>query len=103
MNALKALVLTMTLLIIAGLGLVAYGVLTRASRHPAPAASDAKPGTPFGAIALKQPEGSRLQTIAAADGRLFLHVDAGGRGPRVLVVDPVNGSLLGTLVLGAEP
>jgi hypothetical protein len=129
MQAIKALVIFMGILIVAGLGLLGYGMYTKAGRavKPSPApeapisaiapvapidghpAGNAAPApavavSPFGRLALAQPPGTRIVAAEAAGGLLILHLAEGGRPDRVAVVDLAARTVLGTVALeAAEP
>ncbi|MEO5374151.1 MAG: hypothetical protein H7840_07695 [Alphaproteobacteria bacterium] len=103
MKAVKAIVIVMTALLVIGLGLVAYGMMTRASRVAVePPRAAAARG--FGAIGLGQPDGSRIAGMTTAgDGLLLLRIEGGGSAERVVVVDLSSGRVLGAVGLGAAP
>lgn len=89
MKAVKALVAGMAILIVAGIGLLAYGMMTkvgkpRAERAPRPAAASAGPLAP---PPLNEPAGTRVTGMAVGDNRLVLSLDGGGRGARVAIID----------------
>lgn len=98
MKAVKIIVAVMSVLIVIGLGLVGYGVMGTMS----PEKPLAERGQAFGPVALDQPEGSRIRSMTAADGRLLLHIEGGGQPERVVVVDMAGGAVLGKLVLETQ-
>ncbi len=107
MQALKALVVLMGVLIVAGAGIIAVTIYNRLSgptgpETPAPAAAAAKPKG-FDVTRLGLPRGAELRGMEAAGTRLLLHVHIPGRGARVYIVHLETGALLGTVeVTGAE-
>jgi len=122
MRAIKAIVIFMGLLLIAGLGLLGYGLYSKASnlsKTPAERTADAPAAVPaipaaavpeaasgaaapvFGSQTVALPPGSRVEAMASAANRIVLHV-AGPQGSRLVVVDPVSGAVTGTLVLTPE-
>jgi len=115
MRAVKILVAAMGVLIVAGMGLLIYGVMQtsgklgadKASPPPPPPASasataaPASSAEPFGAVALGEPEGSHIAHMTSdGQGRLLLGVSGGGQPDRVLVIDATQGRRLGTIGLG---
>lgn len=112
MKAVKTIVAVMSALIVAGLGLVAYGMMTKASKVTVQSSSspaNPSPANPspvaqsLGAIGLGQPEGSRIVDMTTSDGLLVLRIDGGTMPERVVVVDLRKGKVMGTVSLGAVP
>lgn len=95
MRALKALVVIMGILLVAGSAVVAGTILSRLSgqphRAPAIAALPARVGVTL-------PPGGRLDSVSALGERLALHV-TGPAGDAILIVDPATGATLETLDL----
>ena len=90
MRALKALVVIMGVLIVAGTVVVAVTIANRlGSRAPPPALAG-----------LGEPAGSRIVGIAAAGERLAVHVTGGGAEDRIVIVDPTTHRVVGRLVPG---
>jgi hypothetical protein len=90
-RALKALVVGMGVLIVAGtVALVAVAVQRVRGAGGGPARLD---------LALDQPEGSRIAGVAATEGTLGVWV-ARPDGDRVLLVDPRTGRVAGEIRLG---
>jgi hypothetical protein len=89
---LKVLVIVMGLLIVAGFVVVAAEIARRMST---PNAGRSPAGTFSERIAL--PAGARVVSMAAAGDRLIVHVETQGGPAFAYVVDPRNGSLLGTV------
>jgi hypothetical protein len=104
MNALKALVIGMGLLIVVGLAVIAVTIVRRADGD-APAMTEAKPaigiarstaGLPsFGVRDIAVPAGSEVMSITAADGRVVLELQDADQVTRILLLDPATGAALG--------
>lgn len=91
MQVAKILVFIMTAALVAGLGLLVYGMATKtASLGEGPPA--------FGQVELAIPAGAALKTVTAEDGLLYLHLTAPA-GERVLVLEGGTGRSLGEIVL----
>ncbi len=107
MKALKVLVAGMGVVIVLGLALVGYG-LYRNNHLKAPAESvqtvpagpsgAASPVAPFYASELPIPTGSRLEQVLSAGDRVVLRF-TGDDGDRLVVLDPRNGQVGGTIQL----
>lgn len=111
MRAIKALVIFMGILLIAGLGLVGYGLYSKAgklSKTPADQTAVTAPAPPsgaepvaeggFGTQTIPLPPGSRVEAMNSAANRVILHI-AGPDGSRLVIVNPVNGAVTGTVLL----
>jgi len=104
MQAIKALVIFMGILLIAGLGLLGYGMYTKAGRSVKPSAPAAMVTTPsaladFGALGLDQPVGTRIVGVQVTGPVLTVQLTEGGRPDRVAVVDLAAGRVLGVVSL----
>lgn len=108
MQALKALVIFMGVLIVAGTTVVFVTIYQRltADSGEGEAAAGAEPGVlapahlpAFGAKNIALPPGSEVEDMAAADGRLVLRLRLGDGGRRILVLDLGDGAVLGTIDL----
>lgn len=87
---LKAAVVIMGVLIVAGTVVIAVTIANRlGGQRPPPALAG-----------LGEPEGSRIVGIAPAGERLAVHVTGGGREDRIVIVDPATHRVLGRLVPG---
>jgi len=96
MQAAKILVIIMTAALVAGLGLLVYGMATRtASLGDGP--------EPFGTVDAAVPPGAAVKAMVADEGLLYLHLTAPG-GERILVLEGRSGRQLGEigLVPGAQ-
>ena len=111
MKTLKALVITMAVLIIAGLAVIAVTVFKRATtsdRAPSQVSPNAgraaRPEGPprsFQAMRVALPKGSRVVTTEAEDGRLILTLELATGETRIIVIDLSTGRRLGTIDLDA--
>ncbi|WP_019013081.1 DUF6476 family protein [Elioraea tepidiphila] len=90
MRALKAAVIIMGVLIVAGTVVVAVTIANRLGNRPPPPAVSG----------LGEPAGSRILGIAATGDRLAVHVTGGGADDRIVIVDPASHRVLGRLVPG---
>lgn len=98
MALLKGLVIGMGVLIVLGMGLLAWGLYAK-SRGPAETAA---PPAAFGDIVVDLGTGCTLKTVVPDGGRVWLHVD--GASPtcrRVIAVDLASGTQIGSI--GAAP
>jgi len=91
MTGLKTLVISMGILIVIGIALVGYG-LTR-TRH-APEAVAAGSFT----SEVQIPHGAKLISVNATADRVVVHF-SGTDGDKILLLDPHNGQLAGTVNL----
>lgn len=119
MQLLKVAVIVMGVMIVVGIGILGYTIVSRSSKlvssdSPASAVAEsapalALPGTeaaaPTGFIsnALGLPAGSRVQSMSVEGRRLILVVDVPDAGERVIVVDLESGARLGAIHLEAAP
>ena len=105
MKALKGLVAFLGLLLVIGLGVLGYGLATKAHLKGSgtsankPAAASA---SDFGAVQIPLPAGSRIEQMTAVGDRVVLRVSGGGPD-RILVLDPAQGRVAGSFVLSPEP
>lgn len=104
MKAIKGLVLFMGILLVAGLGLLGYGLFTQtgkgSAKKPAPAAASA--GASFGQVEVPLPAGARIDQALVAGERIVLRIT--GSGPeRLLVLDPATGEVSGSFLLAPQP
>jgi hypothetical protein len=98
MQALKILVIAMGVLIIAGIGVLGYG-LSRGRPQPA-----ARPGSAESAVAsvfatqFPVPHGEKLEQISAAGDRVVLRFSSSD-GDKLVLLDSHTGQLAGTVLL----
>lgn len=95
MQAIKVLVIGMGVLLVAGLGLLGYGMYAKARKLAPEAPAHA---APFGEVAVRLPAGTRVEQMEAVAGRLALRV-SDGTATRILVLDPGTGQVAGVFVL----
>ena len=106
MAALKTLVIVMALLIVAGTGLIAWGLYEKAADpgfkpfagggEPPPEEASARP---FGRIDLDLPSGCTIADSRPDGERLYVRVGPPGPCARIIVVDIVHGQVLGTIAV----
>lgn len=104
MAALKALVIAMALLIVAGMGLMAWGLYEKAADpgfKPFAGGGEAAPPQasvrPFGRLDLDLPSGCAIADSRPDGERLYVHVGPPGPCARIVVIDIVGGRVLGTV------
>ena len=107
MKALKGLVAFLGLLLVIGLGVLGYGLATKAHlKGSATSANANKPAaaaaSDFGAVQIPLPAGSRIEQMSTIGERVVLRISGGGP-ERVLVLDPAQGRVAGSFVLSPEP
>lgn len=97
MQALKALVIFMGVLIVAGMVLLVYGLMTRTGGGGEQAAAGGPLNIPFGALDLTIPDGCALGGAELAGDRLVIRVTGQvGRGcQQLVIVDLAKGQELG--------
>ena len=102
MHSIKALVIFMGLLILAGLGLLVYGVVGQVSEVAGPGAD---PGG-FEEAVVPLPAGCVLAEARINEGRLVLRIE----GPPsysecqlVILLDPDSGAELGRITIAPQP
>lgn len=112
MQALKALVIVMGILIVIGVGVVIVTIYQRlgarfAVQEAAPQAEVAPPAElparAFGARDVALPPGAVVEEMATSGERLVLRLRLEGGGRRILVLDLSDGRVLGTLNLETAP
>jgi len=114
MRALKALVIVMGVLILAGMAVVGTTLVKRAlnpqtTRRMSAAAERGAPSSgsaaerPYGPVEIALPPGARILRTSPAGRRLIVELELAGGGERLLVVELESGALLGTIDLKAQP
>jgi len=101
MQSIKALVIFMGLLILAGLGLLVYGVVGQVSK-----VSDAGASDGFKAASVALPAGCFLAEAHIDEGRLVLRVEGPPSYPEcqlVILLDPDTGAELGRITFAPQP
>ena len=101
MRALKALVIGMGVLLIAGVVALVVVMAGRiAGKAPAPTAAVPRG---FGHAAAEIPAGAAVVSTVAVGDRLVVHLALEDGTPRLLVLDPGTGTVLGTIDLRPKP
>ncbi len=104
MQSIKALVIVMGLLILAGLGLLVYGVVGQVSELAGPVAPDVPGG--FDAASVTLPVGCVLAEAHLEAGRLVLRAAGPSGRPDcqlVILLDPASGAELGRITIAPQP
>ena len=96
MRSIQALVMFLGVLIVGGMTLVGYQIVTTVGEPSSAPAS-------FGEVELALPPGARVVDMAAVEDRLVLWVEAGDGRQRLIVLDPSTGALVGTMVFTPAP
>jgi hypothetical protein len=98
MRAVKTIVIVMSVLLIAGVGLLIYGITQNWHRATEPAAPVVTVGglRAWGSVGLGQPEGSKVVGMAASGNLVVLHLALPDGSDRIVVVDPARGAVTGT-------
>lgn len=112
MQALKALVIVMGVLIVVGTTVVVVTIYNRmqtlGETAPEPAAAPASAAAPagplpvFGAAPVALPDGCRVVEMVPAGERLLLRLGSIARCNRILVLDLGTGATLGSFDLGHD-
>jgi len=105
-KAVKSLALGMGVLLLAGLGLLAYGLYSQAGKKAktaAPVQTEAPVAVDgFGDLTLAEPPGARIAGVHL--NGTMLAVIVRGQGPdRIVLVDMARGERIGTVHLGNGP
>ena len=101
MKSIKAVVIVMGLLILAGLGLLVYGMVNQISKVAIPVVSDR-----FDAASVALPAGCVLAEARIDEGRLVLRIEGPPSHPEcqlVILLDPDSGAELGRITLAPQP
>jgi len=104
MQALKALVIIMGLLIIAGMGLLVYGLLTRVSWNEVSGQAEKPPAAQtasFEAVVSTLPSGASVASVSVENNRVVVQVQLPGGGAEVRLFDLETGAVIRTIQLQA--
>ena len=101
MQALKALVIIMGVMIFAGMGLLVYGMVTQVSWGDG--SEQAAAAEAFGKVAASLPTGAVVAGVSVDNGRAVVHVRLAGGGAEIRVFDLDTGAATGTIQLKAAP
>ena len=94
MAALKALVIIMGLMVLAGLTLLGAIIVGRLAHRPPP-----PPAAAFAAPAIELPAGARVERMSLGAERLVLDIALPDGNRELLVIDLATGRRLGTIPL----
>lgn len=102
MNSAKILVLVMSGLLLAGVGVLVVGLslgwhLEEEAMVPAAVAVES-----IGLVDLKQPEGSIIEDVAISHDQVAVTVSGGGVSQRVILVDARSGLVKGNIQLNVS-
>ena len=106
MQALKALVIIMGILIMAGMGLLVYGLTTRVSWDDQVAREDpalVPSSVSFGRVASNLPTGASVVSVSVDRARAVVHVRLPDGGAEIRFFDLVTGAATGSIHLKAAP
>jgi hypothetical protein len=95
MQALKALVIFLGVLILAGVTVVAVTVYKRATVKLGEPAAASQPAQAFGKKQVPLPDGAHLEEVTSSGGRIILTLRLADGTPRILVLDLKSGDELG--------
>ncbi len=101
MQAIKALVFAMAILLVAGIALLGYGLYSKSRKltgEPAPVAAAPPAGVAFGELSVPLAPGAEVEDMETVAGRLAVRVRE-GEAVRIIVLDPLTGSVSGTFAL----
>ncbi len=106
MKAIKGLVVFLGVLLLAGLGLLGYGLYSKAPGKGTPSAASGSTApasvAEFGQLAVPIPAGYRIEQMLVVGERVVLRLSGGGP-ERILVLDPSLGKVAGGFALTPEP
>ncbi len=103
MQALKALVIFMGVLIFAGMGLLVYGLLTRVGVDDDGEQATAVMVKPFGLVEATLPAGATVADVSVETGRATVQVRLPDGGVELHVFDLATGAAHGTVRLKVTP
>lgn len=104
MQALKALVIFMGVLIVAGMGLLVYGLMTRASwQEDGAARAAADTAQPFGQVEAVLPKGANVAGVSVDGGRAIVDIRLSNGGAELRVYDLATGRVHGSIRLKGSP
>jgi hypothetical protein len=103
MAALKGLVAFMGVLLLAGLGLLGWGMWSKAHKVGGAPATVAGESGGFGTVEVPLPAGARVEQTLVAGDRVVLRVAGGGGPERLVVLDPGQGRVVGSFEMAPQP
>ncbi len=103
MRGLKTLVVGLGMLVVIGMGILAWGIYRKATDPDfRPFSQPAAKGASFGEVAVRVPEGCRIVEMRPQGERLYLRLDGGAQCQRVVVVDTAGGTVLARSTRGPK-
>jgi hypothetical protein len=102
MRALKALVIMLGVLLVGGTMVLVGVIIARLAHPPASDASAPRPGE-FGRSVVDLPKGAQILSTQSTADRLVLEIALPGGARQLLLLDPHNGRLAGTVELHSPP
>lgn len=98
MKAAQTLVWVMSGLIVVLLGVLVVG-LSLGWHKEEETTVEISAETTFETLVLNQPPGTVIESMEEIEGRLAISLSNGGRPPRIILVDPRSGRILGKILL----
>jgi len=98
MAGLKALVVVMGVMLVAGVAILIVVIAGRVSQKPAPASAQ-----PFAAAPIDIPAGGRIEAMSTGPDRVVLDVVLADGSRQLLVIDLATGRRIGTIPLRTAP
>ena len=102
MHALKTIVIALGVILVSGFGLLIYGLTQnwhRAGDTPQAVRTPGPSGMAWGPVTLGTAN-ERITSVTASGDLVIIQL-SGGQGSRLLVLDPRNGRVTGSFVVGA--
>lgn len=103
MQALKALVIFMGVLIFAGMGLLVYGLMTRVGGEDIAEPERPQPLKPFGIVESVLPAGATVGRVSVENGSAVVEVRRSDGGVEIRMFDLATGAAGGTIRLLVTP
>jgi len=104
MQALKTIVITLGAVLVAGFGLLVYGLTQNWHRatETAPASRASGAGSAWGTVPIGA-AGERIVGVTPSGDLVVVQLASEQGGSRLVVVDPRSGRVLGSIVTGGQP
>ena len=104
MQALKTIVVTLGVILVAGFGLLVYGLTQNWHRatQTVPESRAQGAGPAWGTVPIGV-AGERIVGVVPSGDLIAIQLAGEHSGSRLVVVDPRSGRILGSVVTGAEP
>ena len=100
MQAIKALVIGMGILIILGAAILVYGLT---NKFGAPGSSSKASAAAFGTIRATMPAGASVESVQTQDGSALVHLSLPDGGAQIMVFRLSDGHQTGTIELQPQP